>query len=117
MPRRQTRRTDRPAELAAELSAFNTVQVARFEELAREKAAIQAEVTRIGDTVLANSAARSVDSLLRQFDENVRLQQRWSRYQDYQDATLLPDLSPAQRRLLFAAGVGRLMLPLVNGQR
>jgi hypothetical protein len=112
MASRQTRRTSRRATLDAELSAFNATQVARFEELTREKAAIQAEVNRIGDTLVAGSAGRSLDSLLRQFDENVRLQQRWVRYQDYQDATLLPDLSPAQRRLLFAAGMNRLAPPI-----
>ncbi|HEX2099666.1 MAG TPA: hypothetical protein VHF69_03325, partial [Candidatus Synoicihabitans sp.] len=83
----------------------------------REKAAIQAEVSRIGDSLLDHGPAKSIDRLLRQFDETVQLQQRWAQYQDYQDAMLLPDLSPAQRRLLFSAGIVRLMSPLVNAQR
>jgi hypothetical protein len=112
LPSRRTRRTDRPAALDAELRVFNAEQVARFEELTRERTAIQSEVTRMGDTLLAGTSARSIDSLLRQFDERVQLQQRWLRYQDYHDATLLAGLSPAQRRLLFAAGMTQLAPPI-----
>ena len=117
LPGKKTRKSRRLGEIEAELKQFNEIQVARYNALNREIAAIQAEVHRVAEAALANTRHRTLAALLREFEENVQVQHRWGLYRDYQDATLLPGLSPSQRRLLFSAGVNRLMLPLLNAQR
>ena len=59
---------------------------------------------------------KSIDDLLRDFEEARQEQETWAKYRDYRDAVLAPGLSPAQRRLLFDAAVEQLALPLPAGE-
>jgi hypothetical protein len=59
---------------------------------------------------------KSINDLLEEFENSRQEQEVWERYRDYQTAVLLPGLSPEQRRLLFAAAVEKLALPLPAGE-
>ena len=102
-----------------------TVSVAEFDHRQNELiAALNAEEEGIRESLaeyVRSSGGRvdskSVNDLLRDF-ENARLRQElWDRYRDYQAAVLLPGLSTGQRSILFDAAVEQLALPLPAGER
>jgi hypothetical protein len=104
-----------PANLRVSVEEFNRRQNALVGELNAERAAIREALSDYGRTTNRPTDRKSIDDLLKDF-ENARQQQEiWDRYRDYQTAVLLPGLSPEQRRLLFSAAVEQLALPLPAG--
>ena len=104
-----------PANLRVSVEEFNRRQSALIGELNAERAAIREALSDYGRATNRPTDRKSIDDLLKDF-ENARQQQEiWDRYRDYQAAVLLPGLSPEQRRLLFSAAVEQLALPLPAG--
>jgi hypothetical protein len=105
----------RPANLRVSVEEFDRRQSALIGELNMERAAIREALSEYGRATNRPTDRKSVDDLLKDF-ENARQQQEiWDKYRDYQTAVLLPGLSPEQRRLLFGAAVEQLALPLPAG--
>ena len=102
-----------------------TVSVAEFDHRQNELiAALNAEEKGIRESLaefVRSSGGRvdskSVNDLLRDFENARQRQELWDRYRDYQAAVLLPGLSTGQRNLLFDAAVEQLALPLPAGER
>ena len=104
-----------PVNLRVSAEEFNRRQNALVGELNAERAAIREALSDYGRATNRPTDRKSIDDLLKDF-ENARQQQEiWNRYRDYQTAVLLPGLSPEQRRLLFSAAVEQLALPLPAG--
>jgi hypothetical protein len=102
------RRHRATAGLEQELAEFNAKHHASLMELDREKDGIEAAVRQFTEALQARAPTYNLDQLLREFAATSAVQQQWARYADYRDAVLLPGLAPAQRRLLFGAGMLRL---------
>ncbi len=106
-----------PGNLRVPAEEFTRRQTELVGELNRELAGIR---EALADYVRAANQPvdrKSINDLLKDF-ENARQQQEvWDKYRDYQTAVLVPGLSPEQRRLLFSAAVEQLALPLPAGER
>jgi hypothetical protein len=106
-----------PANLRVSVEEFNRRQSVLIGELNAERVAIREALSEYGRATNRPTDRKSIDDLLKDF-ENARQQQEiWDKYRDYQTAVLLPGLSPEQRRLLFGAAVEQLALPLPAGVR
>lgn len=103
--------TDAPAGV----SAFERRQRELVAALNQEKASIRESLAAYVRTVGSPRERKSVDDLLRDFEDARQQQELWVRFRDYQAAVLSPGLSPAQRRLLFDAAVEELAPPLPPG--
>ncbi|MBI5382573.1 MAG: hypothetical protein HZA31_11790 [Opitutae bacterium] len=99
------------------LAAFNRENSARFTALGAEKEAIRNELSRFVSTGTEAAGSKSVDTLLKEFDDAVQKQEAWQLYGEYEMAVFQPGLSPEQRRLLFDAALEKLALPLPGGER
>lgn len=93
------------------LTSFNAEQAKLYSALAQEKEAIHAELNR---TVKELAGKKNIDQLQREFTYALKKQELWEQFHDYEIATLEPGLSPAQRVILFGAGLEKLDLPLSN---
>jgi hypothetical protein len=86
------------------LAAFNADLARRYTAMAQESIVLRQEIQRM--TVAdPQYGARTVAQLAAEFGQAYKVQENWNRYHDYFQAVLEPGLSPAQRRLLFAATI------------
>ena len=93
---------------------FNREYGPEFTLLSREQLSIREAVSRWAAESIppGQRGSKSVDDLLRDFDQARQRQAALQRYQAYQDAVLLPGLSPELRRVLYNAALQTLELPL-----
>lgn len=95
--------------------SFNRDYTEKFARQTQELSEIRREV----DAWLSHNALReskTVDGLLKEFEQSSKQEEIWPQYQDYRDAVLRPGLSPEQRRLLFDLALEKLALPLPAGE-
>ncbi len=105
----------RPHNLQVSTEEFISRQSALLDRLNRELAGIREDLADYVRSTNRPADLKSINDLLKDF-ENARQQQEiWDKYRDYQVALLLPGLSPEQRRLLFSAAIEQLALPLPAG--
>lgn len=103
--------------LRVSVAEFDQRQNALIAALNTEEAGIRESLAAFVRTSNGPSDRKSVNDLLRDFEEARQRQELWDRYRDYQAAALLPGLSAGQRRLIFDAAVEELSLPLPVGDR
>jgi hypothetical protein len=104
-------------ELRVTVGEFDRMQSELIGALGKEENGIREALAEYARSTNGPTDRRSINDLLRDF-ENARQQQEiWDKYRDYQAAVLMPGLSPGQRRLLFDAGVEQLDLPLPAGEK
>lgn len=94
--------------LRATLQSFNHEIALRQSELRKKEDAIRREFA----TIAPPAEGRPLEDLLDDYADILQQREDWGLYTDYQNAMLLPGLSPEQRRLLFDAGIEKLGLPL-----
>ena len=103
--------------LRVSVADFDRLQNDLVSTLNAEEAGIRERLAAYARSTNGPADRKSINDLLKDF-ENARLQQEtWDRYRDYQAATVLPGLSPGQRRLLLDAGIEQLGLALPAGER
>jgi hypothetical protein len=105
-----------PSDLKVSAAEFERVQRTQLAELNKERAGIRESLS---DYVRANDRptdTKSVDDLLKDFEDARQRQELWDKYRDYQAAALMPGMSPEQRRMLYDAAVEELALPLPAGE-
>ena len=107
---------DRQKPMRDALAAFNRANADRFAALGEEKKAIRGELARFVSDNPDSANGKSVDALLKDFDDSAQKQEAWQLYGDYEVAVFQPGLSPEQRRLLFDGAVEKLALPLPGGE-
>jgi hypothetical protein len=95
---------------------FNRTQRQLVAELNAELAAIRLALADYVRTTDRPTDRKSINDLLKDFEDARQRQEIWDKYRDYQAATLQPGLSPDQRRLLFTAALEQLALPLPAGE-
>jgi hypothetical protein len=105
----------RAAKIQQSVAEFDRTQAGLVAALNKEKAAIRASLAEHMRSRGAPQDRKSVDDLLREFENARQQQELWEKFRDYQAAVLLPGLSPAQRRLLFDGAIVQLGLPLPAG--
>ncbi len=104
-------------ELRVTVGEFDRMQNELIGALGKEENSIREALADYARSTNGPADRRSINDLLKDF-ENARQQQEiWDKYRDYQTAVLMPGLSPGQRRLLFEAGVEQLDLPLPAGEK
>jgi hypothetical protein len=106
-----------PTDLRVSIAEFDRVQNDLISELNSEEAGIRKGLAAYVRTTKGPTDRKSINDLLRDFENARERQETWDRYRDYQTAVLMPGLSDGQRRLLFDAGVEELGLPLPAGER
>jgi len=106
-----------PATLAVSPSDFDRVQTDMIAELNKEQADIRESLAAYMRAENGPSDRRSINDLLRDFEEARSREEIWDKYRDYQTAVLMPGLSAGQRQLLFDTAIGELGLPLPTGER
>lgn len=106
----------RPGGIAVPITAFTPDQQAALATLNREKDAIRTALAETQRTAGAGQDRKSIDDLLENFERARQAQELRELFRDYRIAVLEPGLSPAQRRLLFAAALQSLALPLPSGE-
>ena len=106
-----------PAGLNMPAKEFNRRQSKLIGELNRELAGIRESLAEYVRAANQPADRKSVNDLLNDFEHARQKQEIWDKYRDYQTAVLSPGLSPEQRRLLFAAAVEQLALPLPAAER
>jgi hypothetical protein len=97
--------------LQGSIDKFNARQEELIAALNRELAAIRKDLSEYVRSRNPALGGKSIDDLVKDFEDARQKQELWDRYRDYRDAVLMPGLSPAQRRLLFDAAAGQLALP------
>ncbi|MFT3829938.1 MAG: hypothetical protein QM691_09570 [Opitutaceae bacterium] len=108
--------TGRPGEVAVSVAAFSAEQQAALGALNAEKASLRTALAEHRRRSGGTTDRRSIDTLLEDFERSRQQQELRELYLDYRRALFEPGLSPAQRRLLFAAAVRALALPLPSGE-
>jgi hypothetical protein len=104
-------------ELRVTVGEFDRMQTELIGALGKEENGIREALADYARSTNGATDKRSINDLLKDF-ENARQQQEiWDKYRDYQTAVLMPGLTPGQRRLLFEAGVEQLDLPLPAGEK
>lgn len=98
----------------AALELFNAEQGRLYDQLARDKEALRADIFQIASAAAGRQTAKPIDQILQEFSYSVGRQENWLRYADYEAAVLQPGLSIEQRRLLFGAALEKLGLPIAN---
>jgi hypothetical protein len=104
-------------DLRISVEEFDHRQNELISALNAEEAAIRASLADYVRSAGGPMDVKSVNDLLRDFEDARQRQELWDRYRDYQAAVLQPGLSPGQRRLLFDAAIEQLALPLPAGER
>ncbi len=105
----------KPLSLQESIADFNHRQSVLIAQLNQERLGIRTALSEYVRTTGRPDDRKSVDDLLKDFENARQKQELWDKYRDYQSAVLLPGLSPEQRRLLFDAAVEQLKLPLPYG--
>ncbi|HEY4300530.1 MAG TPA: hypothetical protein VGM73_06645 [Candidatus Didemnitutus sp.] len=106
-----------PANLSVSVEEFNRRQSALVADLNRELAGIREALSEFVRSTNPRADRKSIADLLSEFESARQKQETWARYREYQEAVLLPGLSPQQRRLLFDAAVEVLSLPLPAAEK
>jgi hypothetical protein len=104
-------------ELRVSVAEFDQRQNELIAGLNKEEAAIRESLAAYVRSTGAPPDRKSVNDLLKDFEDARQKQEVWDRYRDYYSAVMLPGLSAGQRRLLLDAAVEQLALPLPVGQR
>jgi hypothetical protein len=104
-------------ELRVSVGEFDRMQNELIEALNKEENGIREQLAEYARATNGHSDRKSVNDLLRDFEDARQRQEIWDKYKDYQTAALLPGLSMGQRRLLFDAAVEQLNLPLPTGEK
>ena len=114
----------RAAQALAQANAdFKKENATRYESLQRDLDTIRRDVVSFARTQVDPATGRPLDpnTLMRNFnaaaDRFDRIGREEGIYKNYKIATLLPGLSPEQRRLLFGAALVGLAQPLPAGER
>jgi hypothetical protein len=106
-----------PANLKVSQEEFQRMQGELIAEINREEAGIRKSLADYVREAKGPSDRKSINDLLRDFEEAREREESWESYRDYQAAVLMPGLSAAQRQLMFDAGVVELNLPLPTGEK
>jgi hypothetical protein len=106
-----------PADLRVSVAEFDHRQNELITALNIEEAGIRESLAAYVRSANGPLDRKSVNDLLRDFEDGRERKEIWERYRDYQTAVLLPGLSAGQRRLIFDSAVERLALPLPAGKR
>ena len=110
--------TEVPAgSLRVTVAEFDRVQTELIAALDREELSIRQALAAYVRSGNGHADRKSLNDLLRDFENARQQQELWDRYRDYHTAVLLPGLSPAQRQVLFEAGIDHLGLPLPVGEK
>ncbi len=104
-------------ELRVSVGEFDRLQGELIEALNKEENGIREQLAAYARSINGQSDRKSVNDLLRDFEDARQRQEIWDKYQDYQTAVLTPGLSAGQRRILFDAAVEQLDLPLPAGAK
>jgi hypothetical protein len=107
----------RSSDLGVSVAEFDRRQNDLIAALNKEEAGIRESLADYVQSAGGPADRKSVNDLLRDFEDARQRQEIWDRYSDYHTAVLLPGLSPGQRRLMFDAAVEQLALPLPIGIR
>lgn len=102
-------------ELRVSVGEFDRLQSELIEALNKEENEIREQLAAYARSTNGPSDRKSINDLLRDFEDARQRQEIWDKYRDYQSAVLTPGLSAGQRRLLFDAAVEQLDLPLPAG--
>jgi hypothetical protein len=103
--------------LRVSVADFDRLQNDLISALNREEEGIRESLADYVRGTKGPADRKSVNDLLRDFEEARQQRELWDRYMDLQSAVVMPGLSPGQRRVLFDAGVEQLGLPLPAGKR
>ena len=98
------------------LAEFRRAHEARFAEIEATRKSLAAELVAFLSEHGRRTTSNSVDALIAMYEQSKATEGAWALYDDYATAVFLPGLSPEQRRLLFAAAVQKLGLPLPDGE-
>jgi hypothetical protein len=104
-------------ELRVSVGEFDRLQSELIEALNKEENGIREQLAAYARSTNGPTDRKSINDLLRDFEDARQRQEIWDKYRDYQSAVLMPGLSAGQRRLLFDAAVEHLDLPLPAGER
>lgn len=104
-------------ELRVSVGEFDRMQSELIEALNKEENGIREQLAAYARSTNGPADRKSVNDLLRDFEDARQRQEIWDKYRDYQSAVLLPGLAAGQRRLLFDAAVEQLGLPLPSGDK
>lgn len=119
--RRQSKAEDQQSTAyQTELVRFNAEQAQKYASLAKTRSGIVTEIKRLSSETTPPTTANgegSVDAMIRKFASEYADRSHWEEYSDYDYAVLEPGLSAGQRRLLFAAALQKLNLPISPGSR
>lgn len=91
------------ADALARMQAINADLAAQYAALAADRDAVRTAIQRYQDSVPGEKPGLSVDQMAANFLQAYHEREALTRHRDYAAAVLTPGLSPAQRRLLFAA--------------
>ncbi len=106
-----------PTNLRVSIAEFDRRQNELISELNKEEAGIREGLAEYVRASNRPSDRKSINDLLRDFEDARQRQEIWDRYSDYQTAVLMPGLSAGQRQMIFDAGIEELQLPLPNGEK
>jgi hypothetical protein len=106
-----------PANLRISQAEFHRMQGELIAEINREEAGIRESLADYVRESKGHADRKSINDLLRDFEDARQREEAWESYRDYQAAVLMPGLSAAQRQLMFDAGVVELNLPLPTGEK
>ena len=110
--------TEVPAgSLRVTVAEFDRAQSELIAALDREELSIRQALAAYVRSGNGHADRKSLNDLLRDFENARQQQELWDRYSDYHTAVLLPGLAPAQRQVLFEAGIEHLGLPLPVGEK
>jgi hypothetical protein len=104
-------------ELRVSVDEFDRLQTELIEALNKEENSIREQLAAYELSTHGRADRKSINDLLRDFEDARQRQEVWEKYKDYQQAALMPGLSAGQRRLLFDAAVEHLGLPLPAGEK
>jgi hypothetical protein len=106
----------RPENLQTSVKEFDRKQAELIDALNKEQVGIREALSAYARATDRANDRKSINDLLKDFENARQKQEIWDKYRDYHAAVLVPGLSPAQRRLLFDAAVEQLALPLPAGE-
>jgi len=111
-----TRADVQASSLRESVEEFNRTQQTLIAGLNSEQAGIREALSEYMRATDAPTGQKSINDLLKDFEDASQKQELWDKYREYHEAVLMPGLSPGQRRLLFDAAVEQLALPLPPGE-
>ncbi len=103
---------ERITTMRADLEAFNRVWTPRIADNEARSAQLQADIARRFTSFPGAPTGLSSGAEYRLCEDQVRDEQTWQQYAEYQTALFEPGLSPAQRRLLYDGALQKLALQL-----